>query len=346
MHLAKRLALLAAVLAVGAGATACKKDDKKKDDPAAESKKDEGTKDEGLVAKEGTGGDPDKKDEAEPPAEAMRAISGFSAAAREASGGGLGGMSGMGGMLGGLFGGGAEAAAGAPGGLADDGKMAKAADSKRDDDGASSGGAFPAGFQLPPAMPAGGDCTAVVGRIEAIVKAMFEAQMKEEMKNASPEERQLAEQMMASMIPELIKEMADSCTKQNWSQQFKDCILTGASVEALEKCDQYAPADLMGGDSGGGYADEVPNAAAEAPPWTGGHSCDDVATRFKQLYSLAMGDTSSWPEAQRKEIEASFDEGMQQFAQTCKEANFSDEIRKCLVGASTLEATERCWAMF
>jgi hypothetical protein len=104
-----------------------------------------------------------------------------------------------------------------------------------------------------------------------------------------------------------------------------------------------APVEIAGPAAGElESSDYVPSATALAPPWTGENSCDDVAARLRQLYSFAIGDTSSWPEVPLQEFVASIDRSMKQFAEWCKHVDVSEEIRTCLVKANELVEAMDC----
>jgi hypothetical protein len=304
-----------------------------------------------------------KQDEAPPP-EAQKAMKGFKIAVENTAdqtgqpAGKEGTLGGMGGMFGAMFGGGGGAGAGAPVATGDtsappaptgDTQPPPTADTTTAGGGTTASG-IPLDLKLPPPGQAGGDCAAVADRLMGIVIPMIEAQMAEAYKTMTPEQKAAAEQYLKENFkPEEMKaQFVTMCEQQGWSQELKDCVLTAADVPALEKCESLAPKDTTAAAEPPpaeteDYTDDVAAPTATAPEWTGGNSCDDVGTRFMELYMLSMGDTSTWPKETVDEVKKQLEDGMKQFVQSCKDANFSEAVRSCLVKSTSLDATNECW---
>ena len=330
MQLAKRLALVVALVCVGS--VGCKKE--KKDQPSE--KKDEKKEATGSGSGSGTGsgtGSGSATAETKDPA-ATQAIRGFAAiAATEKAGQTAGEMGGGGfaGTLGGLFGGGggAEAAA-APVAADKPTGEAVAADVGEGDQPAETGTGSEFDIEFPPPGEKGGDCNAVTDRLMIIIDRMIAKQLG----TLSEEERKMAAGMMEEQMKTMRDEVLKMCVDQKWSQELKDCALTASDAKSFQDCEKYAPQDT---------AATVDTAEPVAvPAYSGGTECKDVGERLRQLTLAMVGDVP--PEA-KAEVDKALDEQAAQITTECQNSQWPEAWRACVVKADSIDAATACFSM-
>jgi hypothetical protein len=194
---------------------------------------------------------------------------------------------------------------------------------------------------LPPPASAGGDCAAVARRVGAIARAQIDAQLA----GLDEETRRATAEMVEGMVAELPAQVQAACEQQAWPQELRDCVLTASDVDALQGCERFATPEMRkAAEAAANDTSSSPAPAPQGPPprWDGASS--DCAAVGAHVVALARWQISGAPEAQRGMAEEMLPTIGDQVAGACDMGSWSEDARRCMLEAQSLEAVDACAA--
>jgi hypothetical protein len=191
---------------------------------------------------------------------------------------------------------------------------------------------------LPPPMAAGGDCHAVATRVGDLARATMDAQLA----SVDPEARAMAEPMVKDTIAQIPTMIEASCTAEHWPQALEDCVLTAASIDALQACDRFVTPEIRA-QAEAAAASQLPplvQPTTPAPRWDGASA--DCAATARQAVAMAGWQLSAAP-ADVRATSADLLPQLQAGVETaCTAGAWSEAQRRCVLTAASIEAMNAC----